>query len=74
MVEAVILDRKQVMPCATYLQGEYGIENTVIGVPVKLGRNGVEQVIELKLTAEEKAALASSAKVIQEAVATMKLS
>jgi len=74
MAEAIILNKKKILPCAAYLQGEYGIENTVIGVPVKLGRNGIEQVVELELTAEEKAALASSARVVQEIVATMNLS
>jgi len=73
MVDAVILDRKQILPCATYLEGEYGIEDTVISVPVKLGRNGIEQIVELELTAEEKAALANSAKAVQELVNTMKL-
>jgi len=73
MAEAIILDQKKILPCATYLQGEYGIENTVIGVPVKLGRNGIEQVVELELIAEEKAALISSVKAVQEIMATMKL-
>jgi len=74
MVETIILDKKQIMPCATYLQGEYGIKDTVIGVPVKLGRNGIEQIIELELTAEEKAQLAKSARAVRELVKTMKLS
>ena len=73
MADAVILDRKQILPCATYLEGEYGIKDTVISVPVKLGRNGIEQIVELELTAEEKAALANSAKAVQELVNTMKL-
>ena len=74
MAEAVLLDKKQVLPCATYLQGEYGIKDTVIGVPVKLGRNGIEQIIELEITEEEKAQLTNSAKAVQELVKTMKLS
>ncbi len=73
MVDAVILDKKQILPCATYMEGEYGIKDTVISVPVKLGRNGIEQIVELELTAEEKAALANSAKAVQELVNTMKL-
>jgi len=73
MAEAIILDKKQVIPCATYLDGEYGIKDTVISVPVKLGKNGVEQIIELELTAEEKSALAGSAQAVQELVKAMKL-
>jgi len=71
MAEAIILDKKEILPCATYLQGEYGIKDTVIGVPVKLGKSGIEQIIELELTTEEKQALASSAKVVQELLKTM---
>jgi len=73
MVNTIILDEKQILPCATYLNGEYGIKDTVISVPVKLGRNGIEQIIELELTTEEKAALANSAKAVQEMVKAMKL-
>ena len=73
MVEVIILDKKQILPCATYLDGEYGIKDTVISVPVKLGKNGIEQIIELELTAAEKSALANSAQVVQELVKTMKL-
>jgi len=72
MVEAIILDKKQILPCATYLDGEYGIKDTVISVPVKLGKSGIEQIIELELTAEEKSALANSAQAVQELVKTMK--
>ena len=61
MVEAIVKDKKRVLPCAITLQGEYGIKDTVVGVPVKLGRKGVEQIIEIKLTAEENAALKKSA-------------
>jgi len=74
MVEAIILDKKQILSCATYLEGEYGIRDTVITVPVKLGKNGIEQVIELELTPEEKAALAKSAEAVDELVKAMKLS
>ncbi|MBL7125392.1 MAG: malate dehydrogenase [Dehalococcoidales bacterium] len=73
MVDAVILDKKEILPCATYLQGEYGIKDTVISVPVKLGKSGIEQIIELELTPEEKQALATSAKAVQELVKTVKL-
>ena len=74
MVDTIILDEKKILPCAARLEGEYGISNTVIGVPVKLGKGGIEQIIELELTADEKQALASSAKAVQELVKTMKLS
>ncbi|GAI58248.1 unnamed protein product, partial [marine sediment metagenome] len=74
MAEAIVLDKKEILPCAAYLQGEYGIKDTVIGVPVKLGKGGIEQIIELELTAEEKQALASSAKAVQELVKVMRLS
>jgi len=73
MVEVIILDKKQILPCATYLDGEYGIKDTVISIPVKLGKSGIEQIIELELTAEEKSALASAAQAVQELVKTMKL-
>lgn len=74
MVEAIILDKKQILPCATYLDGEYGIRDTVVTVPVKLGKNGIEQVIELELTTEEKTAITNSAKAVDELVKAMKLS
>ncbi len=73
MTEAIILDKKRILPCAVHLEGEYGIEDTVISVPVKLGMGGIEQVIELELTQEEKQALANSAKAVQELVKLMKL-
>ncbi len=74
MVGAILLDKKQILPCAAYLDGEYGIKDTVITVPVKLGKNGIEQIIELELTPDEKAALANSAKAVDELVTAMKLS
>ncbi len=74
MVDAIILDKKKVLPCATYLNGEYGIKDTVIGVPVKLGKNGIEQIMELELTPEEKKALAKSAEAVKQLINTMKLS
>src|ERR1051326_4820003 len=57
MVEAILKDKKAIMPCSVYLQGEYGVRDQFLGVPVKLGKAGVEQVIEIKLTADEQAAL-----------------
>ncbi|MCU0558859.1 MAG: malate dehydrogenase [Desulfobacterales bacterium] len=66
MAESILKDKKKVLPCAAYLEGEYGIRDLFIGVPVKLGAKGVEQVIEIKLTAEENAALQKSAAAVQE--------
>src|ERR687896_2566136 len=54
MIEAILLDKKQILPCSVFLQGEYGIRDLFVGVPVKLGARGVEQIIEIKLTADEK--------------------
>jgi len=71
MAEAVVRDKKEVLPCAALLQGEYGIKDAVIGVPVKLGKKGIEQIIELELTAEEKQALDKSAEGIQELIRKM---
>jgi len=73
MVEAILLDRKKILPCAVRLDGEYGISGVVVGVPVKLGKNGAEQVIELKLTAEESAALKKSADAVHELLKVMKI-
>ncbi len=71
MAEAVILDRKRILSCAAYLQGEYGIRDTVVCVPVKLGRKGIEQIVELPLTDGERAQLVNSAKAVQELVKAM---
>ncbi len=68
MVEAILKDKKRILPCAVYLEGEYGINGLFVGVPVKLGSKGVEQVIEIKLTTEEKAALDKSAASVRELV------
>jgi len=73
MVEAIIFDKKKILPCAAYLEGEYGITGAFVGVPVKLGTSGIEQIIELKLTEEERAALKRSAEAVKELVAIMKL-
>ncbi len=61
MADAIFNDRKKILPCAAYLEGEYGIQGLFVGVPVKLGAKGIEQIIEIKLTPEEKAALEKSA-------------
>jgi len=68
MVDAIVLDKKKIVPCAAYLQGEYGINDLFVGVPVKLGAKGIEQIIEIKLTAEENAALQKSAASVRELV------
>jgi malate dehydrogenase len=68
MVEAILKDKKKILPCAVYLQGEYGINGLYVGVPVKLGARGIEQVIEIKLTAEERAGLDKSAAAVKELV------
>jgi malate dehydrogenase len=68
MAEAILKDKKKILPCAVYLEGEYGISNLFVGVPVKLGKNGVEQIIEINLTNEERAALHKSAGAVQELI------
>jgi malate dehydrogenase len=65
MAESILKDKKKVLPCAAYLQGEYGINDLFIGVPVKLGTNGIEEVIEITLTDDEKTALKKSAAAVQ---------
>ncbi len=71
MCEAILKDKRKIMPCAVYLEGEYGINGLFVGVPAKLGANGVEQVIEIKLTDEESAALKKSAGAVKELVAVI---
>jgi malate dehydrogenase len=73
MVEAIVKDKKRVLPCAAYLEGEYGLKDLYFGVPVKLGAGGVEQIIEIELAAEERAALVASAKEVQETIKQLKL-
>jgi len=71
MVEAILKDKKKILPCAVYLEGEYGIQGLFVGVPVKLGAKGVEQIIEVKLSTEDKAALDKSAASVRELVAIL---
>jgi len=73
MVEAILKDKKKILPCSVFLQGEYGIRDLFVGVPVKLGARGVEQVIEIKLSAEEHAALQKSAAAVKELVEIIKV-
>jgi len=72
MVESILKDKKKVLPCATLLEGEYGIHGLYVGVPVKLGAKGVEKIYEIALTADEKAALAKSAGAVQELIDVLK--
>ncbi len=68
MVESIVKDQKRILPCSVMLQGEYGVNNVVVGVPVKLGKNGVEQVLELNLNNEEKAAFNTSVEHVKETI------
>jgi malate dehydrogenase len=72
MTEAILKDKKKILPCAAYLQGEYGIKDLFVGVPVKLGARGVEEIIEIQLNEEEKAALLRSADAVRKLVEDMK--
>jgi malate dehydrogenase len=72
MAEAILKDKNKILPCAAYLEGEYGISDLFVGVPVKLGRNGVEEILELKLLPDETEALNKSAAAVKELVEAMK--
>jgi malate dehydrogenase len=71
MVDAVMLDEKRVLPCTAYLEGEYGIDGLYIGVPVKLGADGIEEIVELELTDDEQSALNASAEAVREVVGVL---
>jgi malate dehydrogenase len=71
MVDAILKDKKKILPCSVYLEGEYGIDGLFVGVPVKLGARGVEEIVQIKLTAEEKAALDKSAGAVKELVSVI---
>jgi malate dehydrogenase len=71
MIDSILLDKKMIMPCTVYLQGEYGIHNLFVGVPTKLGAQGVEQIVEIELNADERALLQKSADAVQELVHVM---
>lgn len=73
MVEAIVKDKKRILPCAAFCQGEYGVQDTYVGVPVKLGRKGIEKIIEVPLTDEEKAALHKSANEVKANIAKLTL-
>ena len=71
IVDAIMLDEKRVLPCTAYLEGEYGIDGLYMGVPVKLGAGGIEQVVELELTKDERAALDASADAVRDVVGVL---
>ena len=71
MVDGILLDQKRVLPCTALLEGEYGIDGLYIGVPVKLGRAGIEQVYEVDLDDDEQAALAKSADAVRDVVSVL---
>jgi malate dehydrogenase len=73
MVEAILLDKKRILPCSAYLQGEYGLSDMYFGVPVKLGSDGVEEIIEVKLTPEENAALEKSATSVKKSILELRI-
>jgi malate dehydrogenase len=73
MVEAIIKDKKKILPCAAYLEGEYGVNGLFVGVPVKLGASGIEEIIQINLTTDERAALQKSAAAVQELVSLLKI-
>lgn len=72
MIESIVKDKKRILPCAVYLTGEYGLKDLYVGVPVKLGKDGIEQVIEVQLNDDEKAMLKKSADAVQELVTALK--
>jgi malate dehydrogenase len=72
MTEAILKDKKKILPCAVFLEGEYGVNGVFVGVPAKLGRNGVESVVQLNLTVEERSALQKSAQAVKEVAAALK--
>jgi malate dehydrogenase len=73
MIEAILKDKKKILPCCAHLNGEYGVKGLFVGVPVKLGRGGIEQIIEISLTPEEQTALDKSAAAVREMVEKLKL-
>jgi malate dehydrogenase len=73
MAESILKDKKKILPCAAYLEGEYGVNGYFVGVPVKLGAGGVEKVIEVELTPEERAGLQKSVDAVKELVGLLKV-
>ena len=73
MVESILKDRKMILPCSVYLDGEYGLSDICFGVPVKLGRNGIEEIVKIELNEEEQAGLEKSASLIRSSMAALNL-
>jgi malate dehydrogenase len=73
MCEAIVLDQKRVLPCAAWLEGEYGMSGLFLGVPCKLGRGGLEKILEVELTSKERVDLGKSADAVREPMAALKL-
>jgi malate dehydrogenase len=73
MIEAIVKDKKRILPCAVMLQGEYGIKDVVVGVPIKIGKKGVEEIIQIKLTPEEQAAVNKSASDVKANIAKLSI-
>jgi malate dehydrogenase len=71
MVEAIYKDQKRVMPCSVLCEGEYGLKNVIVGVPVRIGRKGVEQIVEYELAVDEQAAVEASANAVRELCAAV---
>ena len=72
MVEAILLDKKKILPCSVFLQGEYGVRDLFVGVPCKLGARGLEKIIEIKLTPDEDAAFKKSAAAVKELATSLR--
>ncbi len=73
MVESIVKDKKRILPCSAWLQGEYGLKDVYLGVPIKIGRNGMDQIIQIKLTAQEQAALNKSAEDVKANIAKLNI-
>jgi len=73
MVEAIVKDKKRILPCSAWLQGEYGLKDVYVGVPIKIGKNGLEEIIQIKLTAQEQAALNKSAEDVKANIAKLSI-
>ncbi|MFN2114206.1 MAG: malate dehydrogenase, partial [Anaerolineae bacterium] len=73
MVEAILMDRNEILPCSVYLEGEYGLEDICFGVPAKLGYGGMKQILEIELTQDEREALDKSAELVRSSMAALQL-